>query len=118
MAVETDVYDGTDENKNGEVLALEAPADRLIAWIHKEKQAATHVQKWRDQAKECYRFMDGEQTSDADKRALEAAGRPNNAFNSGQKFIRFITGIERVAPESLVFNAIDESDVRQQMYGE
>ena len=116
---ETDLYDGNDETSERDRTANGmAPLNSLMGWIQREKGSANHVNKWRSEAKECFRFINGHQTSDADQKALNDARRPNNAFNSAQKFIRFVTGIERVAPTALLFSAIDESDVKQQIYGE
>jgi hypothetical protein len=115
---DTNLYDGSDETEQDRTVHNISPLNTLMSWIAREKAAATHVQAWREQAEECFRFINGYQTSAADAKALKAARRPNNAFNSTQKFIRYITGIERVAPSALIYSAIDESDVRQQIYGE
>jgi hypothetical protein len=91
----------------------------LIRWIRKEKAAAKeHVEKWRHEAKRAYRFRDGKQLTEEDQKLLRQQQRPDNAFNAAQKFIRFVTGIERYAPEALIFSPIDESNEAQQMLSE
>ena len=95
------------------------PANRLVRWIQREKQQASlHIIKWREQAKEAYRFRDGQQLSDVDTRQLESEQRPHNAFNAVQKFIRFVVGVESNSPEALLFEPINENDEAQQGYGE
>lgn len=120
MSTETDVYDESKETQDGEQITPNIePRDSLIRWIAKEKAAAkSHVGKWRAAAKECFRFVDGHQVSDADAKALADAQRPDNAFNSAQKFIRLVTGIEREAPEALIFNPVVENDASAQIHGE
>lgn len=99
--------------------ATSSPENTLLTWIGRELNAARlHVEKWRAEAKQAYRFRDGKQLSDADLKILKAQQRPDNAFNSAQKFIRFVTGVEAYAPEALIFSPIDESDDRQQELGE
>lgn len=77
-----------------------------------------HVEKWRSEAKTYYRFRDGKQLSDADAKQLKAEGRPDNAFNTVQKFIRFVTGVERHTPEALIFEPVDETSDAMQELGE
>lgn len=91
----------------------------LVDWIRAEIQLADpNIQKYRDEYRKCRRFFDGKQLTKEDKELLAKDGRPDNAFNSAQKFVRFVTGVERVAPEALLFNPIDENDQRQQAFGE
>jgi hypothetical protein len=97
----------------------QAPVNRLLTWIKREKSyALPHVEKWRKQAKEARRFYDGKQLSAADEQALKDQLRPANAFNAAQKFIRFVSGVERFSPDALIYSPIDESDVTQQNFGE
>lgn len=91
----------------------------LLDWIRRElKLAKPNVDKYREEYKRARRFFDGKQLSKEDMDVLHQEGRPDNAFNSAQKFIRFITGVERMAPEALMFNAIEEGNERQQILGE
>jgi hypothetical protein len=99
--------------------AIEAPASKRIDWINQEiGRAMPHVEKWRSEAKTYYRFRDGKQLSDEDAKKLKADGRPDNAFNTTQKFIRFVTGVERHTPEALIFEPVDETSDANQELGE
>ena len=96
-----------------------APTNRLVEFINREKAAASaHVMAWRAEAERCYRFRDGHQLSAEDQAALQKAGRPDNAFNTAQKFIRFVTGVEHHTPEALIFEPVDETDEGMQTLGE
>lgn len=98
---------------------LAEPGNRLLSWIRKEKEyARPHVEQWRKQEKEARRFYDGKQMADADLAALREAQRPTNAFNAAQKFIRFVSGVERFSPDALIFSPINENDDLQQQFGE
>jgi len=91
----------------------------LLDWIMQQVYSAQpHVDAFRKQYEQCRRFFDGKHYTEEDKKKLSIEGRPDNAFNSAQKFIRFITGIERTAPEALLFTPVDESDQVQQQLGE
>lgn len=93
--------------------------DKLLTWIKKEKAAAMpHVNAWQAEAEQSYRFRDGKQLDDKDKALLKKTGRPDNAFNTIQKFVRFVTGVERHTPEALIFEPVDETDEGQQSLGE
>lgn len=101
------------------IASITASGGQLIRWINKEKAAALpNVEKWREEADECYRFRDGHQLTAQDEAKLRKDGRPDNAFNTTQKFIRFITGVERHTPEALIFEPIDETELGQQILGE
>lgn len=91
----------------------------LVDWIRREiKIAQPNVDKFRDEYRRARRFFDGKQLTKEDSAVLKQAGRPDNAFNSAQKFIRFVTGVERTAPEALMFNPINENNQIQQQFGE
>lgn len=93
--------------------------DPRVEWIIKKIQAAEpEVQKWRKVAKECARFRDGKQLSEEDEKALADEGRPNNAFNSAQKFVRYVSGVERDSPTQLLFNAITLENDQAQLFGD
>ena len=95
------------------------PQNRIVTWIQGEiNTSRTHVEKWRKEAKQAYRFRDGKQLSDEDLKSLIDQQRPHNAFNTAQKFIRFVAGVEAYSPEALIFEPIDESDEVQQSVGE
>jgi hypothetical protein len=91
----------------------------LLDWILAEVFAADpHVQAFRKQFAQCRRFYDGKHYKPEDAQYLRNLGRPDNAFNTAQKFVRYITGVERTAPEALLCNPIDENDQVQQQFGE
>jgi hypothetical protein len=97
----------------------ERPSNQIIDWIKRERHnAKPHVEAYRKQEKECRKFVDGKQMSDADRAALKAELRPDNAFNAVQKFIRFVSGVERMSPDALIFSPINENDDIQQQFGE
>lgn len=121
MSPETSVYDdqpGTTE-VGPHIDAGSLLENRRTVWISKEiNNAGIHVEKYRAEAKQSYRFRDGKQLSEADMKILTAHQRPTNAFNTAQKFIRFVTGVEAYAPEALIFEPRVESDETQQDLGE
>src|SRR5512139_608422 len=78
--------------------------DPLANWAQKQMQsAAERVERWRKQAKDADRFMAGRQFSRVDLQKLEQEQRPNAAFNVAQKFIRFVSGIERTSQQEMWF---------------
>lgn len=98
---------------------ITAPGNRLIEWIGREKAAAMpHVTAWRNEAERMNRFFTGKQLTASDQKKLQEEGRPDNVFNTAQKFIRFVTGVEASTPEALVFEPIDETSEGQQEFAE
>ena len=59
------------------------------------KQAQAKSADWRTEAREDYRFYEGDQWSDEDKMFLEEAGRPIVTFNRVAPTIDAVTGSER-----------------------
>ena len=93
--------------------------DPRVSWIMKNvNRAEPAINKWRKQAREAYRFRDNKQLSDEDERMLRDQGRPNTAFNTAQKFIRYVSGVQRDSPTTLMFNAIDFDNTQAQLFGE
>jgi hypothetical protein len=91
----------------------------LTRWINKEvTRAEPHVLAWREQANDCYRFRDGHQLSSVDEQLLRAQKRPNTAFNEIQKFLKFVSGIERRTQQALLFLPRNADDQMAQMRGE
>src|SRR3990167_2340954 len=118
---ETDALQDTPETSEvgPQIDAGSYPQNRLVTWIQGEiNDSRTHVEKWRKEAKQAYRFRDGKQLSEEDLKSLIDQQRPHNAFNTAQKFIRFVAGVEAYSPEALIFEPIDESDEVQQSVGE
>lgn len=96
-----------------------AGSNLLIDWIRSELQLASpDVMAFRKHDSRMRRFFDGKQLSEEDEKQLEGEGRPHNAFNSAQKFIRFVTGIERNTDEALMCLPVDEEDEEQQAKAE
>jgi hypothetical protein len=93
--------------------------DKLLEWIQEELDAADkHITTFRDAALECYRFKAGKQMEPKAENELIGQGRPHNAFNTAQKYIRFVSGVERNSPEMLVFAPEEEFDTQAQMDAE
>ena len=91
----------------------------LVKWI--QRQIQTHepaVMRWRENAKECYRFRDGKQLSEADEQVLLQAKRPVVAFNSVQKYIKFVGGVQRMTPQALIYQPRSADDEQTAMRGE
>jgi len=85
--------------------------DSRILWINKQVNAVEpKIRNWRTKAIECYRFRDNKQLSEEDEKQLRDQGRPVTAFNSVQKFIRYVSGVQRDSPIALMFNAMDWDD--------
>src|SRR5580692_10420768 len=80
--------------------STEAPtvqtASESVRYVN--KQLTIHepaVLTWREQAKDCMRFVDGHQLSEQDAQILQSQRRPDTAINEIQKFLKFAGGIER-----------------------
>lgn len=58
------------------------------------KDDSAHLSEWREEAREDYRFVDGDQWSAADKAKLKAEGRPVITFNRTQTLINAVSGSE------------------------
>lgn len=117
--METDVFAEDPKERPQIDTPLLPGEDQNVDWIRRELLIAKpHVDKFRETYKQARRFYDGKQLSKEDEDILKQDGRPSNAFNSAQKFVRFITGVERNAPEALIFAAINEDDQLSQQFGE
>jgi hypothetical protein len=93
--------------------------DPRVAWILKNvTRAEPKVNEWRDKARDAYRFVAGKQYSDEDERILREQQRPANAFNTTQKFIRYVSGIQRDSPIDVLFNAVALEKAQAQMFGD
>src|ERR1700678_2352779 len=83
-------------------------ADPRLIWINKQIAAAEpKITSWRTKAIETYRFRDSKQLSEEDEKSLRDQGRPVTAFNTVQKFIRYVSGVQRDSPIALLFQAMD-----------
>ena len=93
--------------------------DPRLTWIQKKIAGREpKISGWRKTAIECYRFRDGKQLSDEDERQLQNQGRPTTAFNHVQKFVKYVSGVQRESPLTVLFNAVDLDNTEVQFYGE
>ena len=60
----------------------------------KRKQASKHQKAWRDEARECYEFRDGDQWDSTDRAIMEEQNRPIVTFNRVGPIIDSIIGNE------------------------
>lgn len=82
----------------------DAPGDNLaLRALDRIAGAMPDVEKWRKEARECDRFAAGKHFSKRDYEALTLAKRPTAAFNSAQKWLRFISGVEQQAKLEINF---------------
>lgn len=94
-------------------------ADPRILWINKQVNAAEpKIREWRTKAIESYRFRDSKQLSEEDEKSLRDQGRPVTAFNTVQKFIRYVSGVQRDSPIALLFQAMDWDNDMAAMFGD
>lgn len=111
-------------NDFGPNRAVGAPAevgqlDPRVNWILKHiSRAEPKCNAWKTDARQDYRFFAGKQYSDEDMKILEAEQRPANAFNTVQKFIRYVSGVQRDSPITLSYSAIDMMNTQASMFGD
>jgi hypothetical protein len=86
--------------------------------IKQVNRSEPYCNKWKKNARQAQRFRDGKQLSEEDERALEDQARPHNAFNAAQKFVAYISGVQRDSPTSLVWNAISMESDQVQLYSD
>jgi hypothetical protein len=97
----------------------DAGLPRKVRWATREiVKAEPHVMAWREQARDCYRFRDGHQLSSEDAQILRSQKRPNTAFNEIQKFLKFVSGIERRTQQALLYLPRNMDDQQAQIRGE
>ena len=90
-----------------------------LPWILRQVQKAEgRVNKWRNDGRECQRFIAGRQLSEEDERVLREQRRPHNAFNTTQKFIRYISGVQRDSYMALLFNAVSMDNDQAALFGD
>ena len=93
--------------------------DSLVRNIN--KQLAHHepaIMAQRDHMRDDFRFFNTHQLSDDDVRILDMQKRPKVAFNEIQKFIKFVSGIERRTPQALLYLPRIQEDIAAQYRGE
>ena len=93
--------------------------DPRVAWILKNvTRAEPKVNEWRDNARDCYRFIAGKQYKDEDERSLNEQQRPANVFNTVAKFFNYVSGVQRDSPIAVLFNAVDLENTQAQLFGD
>jgi len=101
------------------VPGIQRPLTHLVQWMQKEmRDSKPHVEKFRTQAMECYRFIANKQFRDSDITLMQNRGRALAAFNNVQKFMRFVSGIQRRAPLALLYLPLVEDRQQQAAYAE
>lgn len=90
-----------------------------ITWINKEVTASEkHVKRFRERSMECVRFAAGDQLDEATRAELKQARRPDTAINITQRYLRYISGSQRRAPQALIFRPTVVDDRQQQLLGD
>lgn len=113
-----------DATNNPQLRPVGAPPDvgdldpRLLWMIKKVNSSEPKIQSWRTKAIEAYRFRDSKQLSDEDEKMLRDQGRPVTAFNTVQKFIRYVSGVQRDSPIALLFQAMDWDNTQAALFGD
>lgn len=88
-------------------------------WVKAEITASEkHVLPWREVALQCYKFRDGNQYDPETRRMLRINQRPDTAFNTVQKYVRYVSGIERRSPQGLFFEPTVVDNFDQQVLAE
>lgn len=94
------------------------PGDPKAIWAHKMmSDSKTAVEKWRKSAKEADKFQAGAHFSKTDLELLQREQRPTAAFNVAQKFIRFVSGLERRSRQEICFLPREIMNDSQQQVG-
>lgn len=76
----------------------------ILEWIRKELASRdSDMAAFREPARLAYRFVAGDQYDSETRRILRIEKRPDTAFNSTQKFLRFVGGLQRKSPQALLF---------------
>src|SRR5215469_6508911 len=88
---------------------------KYLKWINR---AEPYCNKWKEDAKQCYRFRDGRQLSEEDEKALRDQQRPANAFNSAQKYVRYVCGVQRDSHVAMQYNALSLDNAIVQIFGD
>ena len=90
------------------------PNEELLTRAARDyRRAKDHSKPWRDEAKEAYKFVAGDQLSDDDRRHLEKNKRPVVTFNLIAPNVKAITGMERGNRHEVRYKARERSKLDQ-----
>ncbi|WP_429138171.1 portal protein [Bartonella heixiaziensis] len=81
-----------DKESNASDLSTEGLFRKLVSWY---KEDVEHVNKWREHAREDFRFYNGDQWNEADLAALKEQRRPVMTFNRIAPLVNAVVGSER-----------------------
>lgn len=133
MPSTTPVYGENTGLEVGERLSLDAPQagatgfsppnkptpNQFVKWVNQEIDAnKSQRDEFVNSAKDAFRFVAGDQYTAEDRRILRQHQRPDTAFNSVQKFVNHIGGVERRSPSALMFDPAVVENAAQQETGE
>ncbi len=90
-----------------------------IQWIVAElKTSEKHVKPWRTEAQTCAAFVSGDQLDEATRQELRGERRPDTSINITQKYLHYVSGLQRRTPQALIFRPTVVDERQQQMVGE
>ncbi|WP_375633059.1 portal protein, partial [Bartonella sp. AA74HLJMH] len=81
-----------EKESNASDLSTEGLFRKLVSWY---KEDVEHVNKWREHAREDFRFYNGDQWNEADLAALKEQRRPVMTFNRIAPLVNAVVGSER-----------------------
>src|SRR5574343_62540 len=87
--------------------------EKALGALKQIKEAKPTIDKHRKQARECNDFVAGRHFTTADMEAMRIDGRPTAIFNAAQKWIRYISGMERLAKYEVQFMPRDPHNEEQ-----
>jgi len=91
----------------------------LTEWIRKElSQADPEISKFREAGLQCAQFVAGNQYDPETRKILRIERRPDTAFNSVQRFVNYISGVERRTTKALIYQPAVIDNALQQAFGE
>ena len=84
----------TDAYASGDKLSADEQTELIDEAVSCFKKARDHTSKWRQEAREDYGFVAGQQWSEQDQQAMSEMNRPNLTFNRTGAIIKAICGQE------------------------
>ena len=90
-----------------------------IQWINGELTAAEkHVKPWRIEAQQAASFVSGDQLDQDTRAELKSARRPDTSINITQKYLHYVSGLQRRSHQGLVYRPTVVDNRLQQLVGE